>query len=35
VTVAAFVLSVIGTVFAAVSIGWNIAQFLLQGARLN
>jgi hypothetical protein len=33
VTVAAFVLAVIGTITAAVSLTWNIVTFLLQGAR--
>ena len=32
-TVAAFVLGVIGTVFAAASLTWQVASFLLQGAR--
>ncbi|MGB8209166.1 MAG: hypothetical protein WCF69_16465 [Mycobacterium sp.] len=32
-TVAAFVLAVIGTITAAVSLTWNIVAFLLQGAR--
>lgn len=32
-TVAAFVLAVIGTIVAAVSLTWNIVAFLLQGAR--
>ena len=32
-TIAAFVLAVIGTVVGAVSLTWTIAAFLLQGAR--
>jgi len=31
--VAALVLGIIGTVFAALSLGWNVAQYLLTGAR--
>jgi hypothetical protein len=33
VTVAAFVLGIIGAVLATGSLGWNIASFVLQGAR--
>jgi hypothetical protein len=33
VTVAAFVLGVIGAITGAASLGWNIVSFLLQGAR--
>jgi hypothetical protein len=33
VTVAAFVLSIVGTVLAAGSLGWQVLSFLLQGAR--
>ncbi|BBZ22913.1 hypothetical protein MHIB_13310 [Mycolicibacter hiberniae] len=32
-TVAALVLGIIGTVLAAASLGWNVAQYLLSGAR--
>lgn len=32
-TVAAFVLGIIGTVLAAASLGWQVLSFLLQGAR--
>lgn len=32
-TVAALVLGIIGTVLAASSLGWNVAQYLLTGAR--
>lgn len=32
-TVAALVLGIFGTVLAALSLGWNIAQYLLTGAR--
>ncbi|MFN3003021.1 hypothetical protein [Mycolicibacterium wolinskyi] len=32
-TVAALVLGIVGTVLAALSLGWNVAQYLLSGAR--
>jgi hypothetical protein len=32
-TIAAFVLSIVGTVLAAGSLGWQVLSFLLQGAR--
>lgn len=34
-TVAAFVLGIIGAVTGALSIGWSVAQFVLTGARPN
>jgi hypothetical protein len=33
VTVAAFILAIVGTVLAAGSLGWQVLSFLLQGAR--
>ena len=32
-TVAAFVLGIVGTVLAAASLGWQVLSFMLQGAR--
>lgn len=33
--VAGLVLGIIGTVLAATSFGWNVAEYLLTGARLQ
>jgi integral membrane sensor domain MASE1 len=33
VTVAAFVLGIIGSVLSASALGWNVVQFRMQGAR--